>query len=83
MELGLGELGFADHSPMPAKFDAWRMGIEDLPRYLESVAEVREQFPHLADAEVIKRAQNARKAFYADIQLKAAKARSERAAGKK
>ena len=47
VELGLGELGFADHNPMPTQFDHWRMGIEDLPRYLDSVAEARAAFPHL------------------------------------
>jgi histidinol-phosphatase (PHP family) len=32
LELGLGELGFSDHNPMPARFDEWRMLREDLPR---------------------------------------------------
>ena len=41
-ELGLGELGFADHNPMPEQFDNWRMSIDDLPRYLDSVAEARQ-----------------------------------------
>jgi hypothetical protein len=43
--------------------------------------QVREQFPNLPDDEVVKRARNARKAFYAEIQLKSARARSQRAAG--
>jgi histidinol-phosphatase (PHP family) len=47
LELGLGELGFADHNPMPTQFDNWRMSIDDLPRYLDSVAEARAQFPQL------------------------------------
>ncbi|MEQ1859445.1 MAG: histidinol-phosphatase [Chthoniobacteraceae bacterium] len=47
VELGLGELGFADHNPMPVQFDNWRMSIDDLPRYLDSVAEARAQFPQL------------------------------------
>jgi histidinol-phosphatase (PHP family) len=38
---GLAEIGFADHNPMPEHFDDWRMSIEDLPRYLEMVEEVR------------------------------------------
>ena len=38
---GLTEIGFADHNPMPAHFDGWRMSIQDLPRYLEMVEEVR------------------------------------------
>ena len=47
VELGLGELGFADHSPMPAHFDDWRMLREDLPRYLDEVEKARAQFPQL------------------------------------
>ncbi|MEQ1854750.1 MAG: histidinol-phosphatase HisJ family protein [Chthoniobacteraceae bacterium] len=45
--LGLGELGFADHNPMPEQFDDWRMLREELPRYFEAVAEARELFPRL------------------------------------
>jgi histidinol-phosphatase (PHP family) len=45
--LGLGELGFADHNPMPEQFDRWRMSIADLPRYLDAVAEARARFPLL------------------------------------
>lgn len=47
VELGLSELGFADHNPMPAPFDDWRMRREDLPRYLDEVAEARARFPEL------------------------------------
>ncbi len=47
VELGLGELGFADHNPMPTQFDNWRMSIDDLPRYLEAVEMARAQFPQL------------------------------------
>lgn len=46
-ERELGELGFADHNPMPEQFDDWRMLIEDLPRYIESVEEARAAFPNL------------------------------------
>ncbi len=46
-ERGLGELGFADHNPMPEQFDDWRMLISDLPRYIESVEEARAAFPQL------------------------------------
>ncbi len=46
-ELGLAELGFADHNPMPDHFDDWRMGLDDLPRYLEAVATARAAFPDL------------------------------------
>lgn len=47
VERGLGELGFADHNPMPEPFDDWRMLIEELPRYLDAVAEARAAFPQL------------------------------------
>jgi histidinol-phosphatase (PHP family) len=46
-ELGLGELGFADHNPMAEYFDDWRMLREDLPRYLEEVEKARAAFPQL------------------------------------
>lgn len=39
---GLTEMGFACHSPMREAFDDWRMGIEELPRYLEMVEEARQ-----------------------------------------
>jgi len=47
VELGLGELGFAEHNPMPEPLDTWRMELEDFPKYLEVVAEARAQFPQL------------------------------------
>jgi len=50
VERGLAELGFADHSPMPAAlepFDDWRMALDDLPRYFESVDSARAAFPQL------------------------------------
>jgi len=47
VELGLEEIGFADHNPMPAHFDDWRMAREDLPRYLEEVEKARAAFPQL------------------------------------
>ncbi|MDB6150572.1 MAG: Histidinol phosphate phosphatase HisJ family [Chthoniobacter sp.] len=47
VELGLGELGFADHNPMPERFDEWRMLREDLPRYFEEVEKARTAFPQL------------------------------------
>ena len=45
VERGLGELGFADHNPMPEQFDDWRMLRDELPRYFEAVEEARAQFP--------------------------------------
>lgn len=47
VELGLAELGFADHNPMPKPFDDWRMAREDLPRYLEEIDKARVAFPQL------------------------------------
>ena len=47
VELGLEELGFADHNPMPKRFDDWRMLREDLPRYLDEVEKARAAFPQL------------------------------------
>jgi histidinol-phosphatase (PHP family) len=47
VELGLEELGFADHNPMPEAFDDWRMLREELPRYFASVEEARQLVPGL------------------------------------
>lgn len=45
--LGLAELGFADHNPMPEPFDDWRMRREELPRYLDDVQSARAAYPNL------------------------------------
>jgi histidinol-phosphatase (PHP family) len=45
IERGLGEIGFADHNPMPEQFDDWRMSLEEFPKYLELVQQAREKFP--------------------------------------
>lgn len=47
VELGLPEIGFSDHSPMPGEFDDWRMLDSELPRYLELVDEARAAHPTL------------------------------------
>jgi histidinol-phosphatase (PHP family) len=47
LQLGLDEIGFADHSPMPSAFDDWRMLHEELPRYFESVEQARARYPQL------------------------------------
>ena len=47
VERGLAEIGFSDHSPMPEYFDDWRMLIEELPGYLDSVEQARAAFPAL------------------------------------
>ncbi len=41
---GLDEIGFSDHCPMPGVngFDDWRMGCDELPRYLDMVLAARE-----------------------------------------
>ncbi len=47
LELGLPEIGFSDHSPMPSLFDDWRMLIEELPQYFVMVEEARASHPTL------------------------------------
>jgi histidinol-phosphatase (PHP family) len=47
LALGLPEIGFSDHSPMPALFDDWRMLDEELPRYFAVVDEARAVCPGL------------------------------------
>lgn len=47
VQLGLREIGFADHNPMREPFDDWRMLREELPRYIEAVEEARARFPQL------------------------------------
>lgn len=46
--VGLEEIGFSDHSPMPRDdFDDWRMRAADLQVYVEKVEQARAQFPQL------------------------------------
>ncbi len=45
--VGLAEIGFSDHNPMPEYFDDWRMPIADFPAYLAMVDEARAEFPAL------------------------------------
>lgn len=48
VRLGLRELGFSDHNPMPEDdFDDWRMRLSELDRYVESVEQARRKFPNL------------------------------------
>lgn len=47
VELGLGEIGFSDHNPMPVQFDAWRMAPGQLPEYFRLVEEARAEFPQI------------------------------------
>jgi histidinol-phosphatase (PHP family) len=47
--LGLGEIGFSDHNPMPQDdFDDWRMKAAELDAYVANVEKARREFPHLA-----------------------------------
>ncbi len=39
--LGLAEIGFSDHNPMPHPFDDWRMDVSELPTYLADVESAR------------------------------------------
>jgi len=49
VRLGLRELGFADHAPMPRDdFDDWRMRAADLERYVAGVQSARRGYPNLA-----------------------------------
>lgn len=46
--VGLREIGFSDHNPMPADdFDDWRMRAADLPAYVRKVETARAAFPDL------------------------------------
>ena len=48
VERGLTEIGFSDHSPMARdNFDDWRMRLDQLDEYVESVQEARQDFPQL------------------------------------
>ena len=49
LKLGLPELGFSDHGPMPSDdFDNWRMKASELGQYVEKVERARRQYPELA-----------------------------------
>ncbi len=46
--IGLGEIGFSDHCPMPDDdFDDWRMRFSELEDYIESIINTRKKFPKL------------------------------------
>jgi len=48
LELGLTEIGFTDHSPMPRDdFDDWRMRNGQLDEYVEKVRRARREHPRL------------------------------------
>jgi len=49
LSLGLDEIGFSDHSPMPRDdFDDWRMRFDQLDEYCERVERARRDHPALA-----------------------------------
>jgi histidinol-phosphatase (PHP family) len=48
VRLGLPEIGFADHAPMPRDdFDNWRMRAADLDQYIARVERARRDHPNL------------------------------------
>jgi histidinol-phosphatase (PHP family) len=48
VEIGLTEIGFSDHSPMPRDdFDQWRMNFSQLDEYVEKVRLAQKTFPQL------------------------------------
>lgn len=48
VKVGLTEMGFSDHSPMPRDdFDDWRMKAADLDAYVASVEQARRDHPKL------------------------------------
>jgi histidinol-phosphatase (PHP family) len=48
MALGLTEIGFSDHSPMPRDdFDDWRMRFDQLDQYVNEVYQARQSCPNL------------------------------------
>jgi histidinol-phosphatase (PHP family) len=48
LEVGLSEIGFSDHSPMPRDdFDDWRMFNRQLDEYVEKVRQAQREFPQL------------------------------------
>ena len=48
LEIGLTEIGFSDHSPMPQDgYDNWRMLLSELEEYVAKVRRVQKDFPRL------------------------------------
>lgn len=45
--IGLPEIGFSDHSPMPSHIDDWRMENVEFPRYLELIEEAKISVPNM------------------------------------
>jgi len=48
LAIGLTEIGFSDHAPMPQDdFDDWRMRADQLDEYVEKVRKAQKDFPKL------------------------------------
>ena len=48
LAIGLAEIGFSDHSPMPQdNFDEWRMNADRLDEYVAKVRQAQKDFPRL------------------------------------
>src|SRR6266567_7252306 len=48
IRLGLSEIGFSDHNPMPRDdFDDWRMKASELDLYVSNVEKARRDYPGL------------------------------------
>ena len=47
LRLGLPEIGFSDHSPLPRYYDDWRMLDEEFPTYVGLIEEARQAVPEL------------------------------------
>jgi histidinol-phosphatase (PHP family) len=48
LKMGLTEIGFSDHSPMPRDdFDDWRMRLDQLDEYVEKVTQAKRDHPSL------------------------------------
>jgi histidinol-phosphatase (PHP family) len=49
LELGIEEIGFSDHSPMPVSYDPeWRMSSGEYPTYIDMVRRCQKAFPGLS-----------------------------------
>jgi len=49
VEIGLDEIGFADHNPMPDGFDAnHRMTMDEFPFYLSECRRLQKEFPQIS-----------------------------------
>ncbi|HVR83485.1 MAG TPA: histidinol-phosphatase HisJ family protein [Planctomycetota bacterium] len=49
LDLGIEEIGFSDHSPMPTTYDPdWRMTSEEYPTYIDMVRRCQKAFPQLS-----------------------------------